>query len=374
MPGLNDSVLSEEIFLPVVLKALEMASSIHLVVFMVINGPVSKGLMDTVRAHIDLWLEFHGNIAFVHTKIEQDDEDIQCDQAYHKRKVYVDPRFAQHVLNKVGVHAHNIEIDEQKSKKADLQRILAELKGAKADQQQLEAEGVVGLEEIRAHVEELRLRWNILAKYLRHSDGSGSSGWKVDEKSTFIECARNNVDPEHAVNWSPIGNSVESKIGTTKQFTVTSDLPGHEVRHNTDNAPTTPTPYAESNPDPAPLGTVKINLLDQSGINDTNYQDVEHAKRIINEMVKTKAFNLIVVIIVNSEIPIHMEQVAFRFYSSVIHAIQGHHDNVIFVYTHVEYIATTPTRATTKRWTRRTGLSSVSSRNVQSRRRAEPAT
>ncbi|KAG0334469.1 hypothetical protein BG000_008306 [Podila horticola] len=58
---------------------------------------------------------------------------------------------------------------------------------------------------------------------------------------------------------------------------------------------------------------------------------------VFNEMVKTNAFNLIIVI-VNIGVPIHMvQQVAFSYYSRIIHALQGHHNNGIFVYTHVEY-------------------------------------
>lgn len=76
--------------------------------------------------------------------------------------------------------------------------------------------------------------------------------------------------------------------------------------------------------------------MDTLGINETNYRDIEHAQSIIKEIVEAKAFNLIV--IVNIEHPIHMEQqVAFNYYLRVIHALQGHHNNVVFVDTHVPY-------------------------------------
>ncbi|KAF9298582.1 hypothetical protein BGZ74_009308 [Mortierella antarctica] len=150
------------------------------------------------------------------------------------------------------------------------------------------------------------------------------------------------------------------QTGTTKEFIVTSDLPSHEVCHEDshetidtevlcqscinmddyakaiDNRKTT-CRLAQQNPNHLPEGPVTIKFLDTPGINDTNYRDVEHAKRIIDEMLNVKSFNLIVVI-VNIKHPIHMEQrIAFNYYSRVIHALQGHLSNVVFVYTHVEY-------------------------------------
>ncbi|KAF9310417.1 hypothetical protein BG003_008569 [Podila horticola] len=70
MPGINDSALSEENYLPFVLKALEVVSSIHLVVFTVANSPFTEGLMDAFRTHLNLLSEFSRNIAYVHTKVD----------------------------------------------------------------------------------------------------------------------------------------------------------------------------------------------------------------------------------------------------------------------------------------------------------------
>ncbi|KAF9021051.1 hypothetical protein BGZ52_002039 [Haplosporangium bisporale] len=164
--------------------------------------------------------------------------------------------------------------------------------------------------------------------------------------STFIEFVRNYVDPKHATNWSLIGNSVESKTGATKRFTVTSDLPAYEVCSNQENKPIdtdelcrccidmddyadviskreTTLRLARQNPYSPPLGAVKIQFLDTPGINDTNYRDVEHAEKIIDEMVKAKAFKCIVVIM-NVEHPIHMEQqVAFNHGEGVWSSANG---------------------------------------------------
>lgn len=179
-------------------------------------------------------------------------------------------------------------------------------------------------------------------------------------KSTFIEYIRNYVDPLYMIDRSLIGNTVKSKTGMTKRFTVTSDLPTYEVCHNGSDAPIDTDALCQScidmddyadaiknkettlrlalqNPNPRPLGSVTIQFLDTPGINDTDYRDVEYAQEVIKEMIKIQSFNLIVVLI-NIEVPMHQEQcIMFNYYSRVIHTLQGDHSNIVFVYTHVPY-------------------------------------
>ncbi|KAF9389850.1 hypothetical protein CPB97_010488 [Podila verticillata] len=179
-------------------------------------------------------------------------------------------------------------------------------------------------------------------------------------KSTFIEYIRSYANPLYTIDQGLIGNTLQSKTGMTKRFNVTSDLPTYEVSFkdsetpiNTDalcagcntvedyadviNNRKTTLKLAQQNPDHGPSEPVTIQFLDTPGINDTNYRDVEHAQEVIKEMIKIRSFNLIVVV-VNIDVPIHLEQqVAFRYYSSVIHTLQRDHSNIIFVYTHVEY-------------------------------------
>ncbi|KAF9330204.1 hypothetical protein BG006_006822 [Podila minutissima] len=179
-------------------------------------------------------------------------------------------------------------------------------------------------------------------------------------KSTFIEFVRNYANPDHAIDKNLIGSSNFSKTETSKEFIVTSDLPSHEVCHEDSHEPIdtevlcqscnnmddyadainnkkTTCRLAQQNSNHLLERPVTIKFLDTPGINDTNCRDVEHAKRIIDGMLNVKSFNLIVVI-VNIKHPIHREQrVAFNYYSRVIHALQGHLSNVVFVYTHVEY-------------------------------------
>lgn len=179
-------------------------------------------------------------------------------------------------------------------------------------------------------------------------------------KSTFIEYVRNYADADHAIDKKLLGNMFESKTGMTRQFTIASDLPTYEAYNEDSDEPIdtealckictdmddyhevisnrdTTLRLAQQHPNPLPAREVTIRFLDTPGINDTNYRDVEYAQKIIKEMIEIQSFNLIV-IIVNFDVPIHMEQkVAFNYYSRVFHALQGHHDNVVFVYTHVPY-------------------------------------
>jgi len=54
-------------------------------------------------------------------------------------------------------------------------------------------------------------------------------------------------------------------------------------------------------------------------------------------MVQGESFNLIIVVI-DARFPISKDlQVAFSYYSRVIHELQGNHDNVVVVYTHIKY-------------------------------------
>lgn len=179
-------------------------------------------------------------------------------------------------------------------------------------------------------------------------------------KSKFIEFVKEYVDPDYNIDWTLIGNNVVSKTGDTKNFTITSDLPTYEVRHKDSNAPIdtealcqsctdmddyeeainnrkTTLKLAEKNPKPLPLGSVTIQVLDTPGINDTNYRDIEYSQKIIKEMVGIQSFNLIIVIVKFESAITQEQQVAFNYYSRVIHALQGNHSNVVFVYTHVAY-------------------------------------
>lgn len=185
-------------------------------------------------------------------------------------------------------------------------------------------------------------------------------GGRQAGKSTFIEFVKNYADPEHDTGKSLIGKKVESTTNVIRRFTIKSDLPAYEVYHDDSDVPIDTEALSNSctdmdnytdaissrklrlrllqqSPEPKPEKPVTIQFLDTPAVSEPNCNDVEHAKKIIDEIAKTKTFNLIVVFI---SIQAHLSveaQMHFRYYSNVIHALQGHHSNVIFLYTHVDY-------------------------------------
>ncbi|KAF9367939.1 hypothetical protein CPB97_005137, partial [Podila verticillata] len=179
-------------------------------------------------------------------------------------------------------------------------------------------------------------------------------------KSTFVQLVKKYVDPDYEIDWSKVGNHVMSKTGKIEQFVVKSDLPSYEVFYKDSSATINiqdlsqksedkhdyaeeisnrktkfrPAPREPQSPSPEP---VTIRFVDTPGINDTYRRDVEHSRSIIDQMVGPRSFNLIVVI-VNYLLALHKEQqAAFDYYSRIIHALQGNHSNVVFLYTHVKY-------------------------------------
>lgn len=90
-------------------------------------------------------------------------------------------------------------------------------------------------------------------------------------------------------------------------------------------------------PKTLPPRRVEITFLDTPGIEDTNRQDEKHAKAIIERIIELGSVNLIVVVVNSKDHPSNAQRLAFDYYSKVIHMLQGHLSNVLFLYTHVEY-------------------------------------
>ncbi|KAG0014050.1 hypothetical protein BGZ82_001915, partial [Podila clonocystis] len=104
---------------------------------------------------------------------------------------------------------------------------------------------------------------------------------------------------------------------------------------NSRNTTLKPVPH-----DPAsslPPRDVEITFLDTPGVEGANGGDAEHAKRVIDAMTQMQSFNLIVIVINCEETLSKAHQLAFNYYSNVIRRFQGHHSNIVFLYTHVRY-------------------------------------
>ncbi|KAF9392178.1 hypothetical protein CPB97_003503 [Podila verticillata] len=180
-------------------------------------------------------------------------------------------------------------------------------------------------------------------------------------KSTFIEFIKNYANQQYTINESLLGSGCKSTTAEPIVHPVSSELPEYEVFDNNgthidinrlgdkygdpdDYLDALNNRKAELRPKPWDPNTsqsprrVKIDFLDTPGIEDTERKDTEHAPRIIDEMAKLRTLNLIVVIVNCEETPSKSHQLAFDYYSKVIQVLQGCHSNIVFVYTHVNYV------------------------------------
>ncbi|KAG0314160.1 hypothetical protein BG000_005639 [Podila horticola] len=208
------------------------------------------------------------------------------------------------------------------------------------------------------------------------SDKSSDSGSRGDEscasskvlvlgktqagKSTFIEFVKNYANQQYTINERLLGTGFQSKTRMPEPFMVMTDLPAYEVFDATGtridigslaDQHQDPEDYFDAlNDRKTALKLVSHDLassllprhfeivfLDTPGVEDTNGRDSEHAERIIDAMTKMQSFNLIIIIINCEETPSKAHQLAFNYYAKVIHTFQGHHSNIVFLYTHVEY-------------------------------------
>ncbi|KAG0097232.1 hypothetical protein BGZ93_003188 [Podila epicladia] len=157
-------------------------------------------------------------------------------------------------------------------------------------------------------------------------------------KSTLIEHIKSHVDPSYAIDWSLIGNDISSKTETTLPFTVESDLPAYEVfckdsggiidLHDITTRYKDEEDYRDAldlrkglNVRKKPGGLsmspalFEFRFLDTPGFNDTKDQDFNHATKILDEMINSQHFNLILILVPNATALTKDYQVALEYYS-----------------------------------------------------------
>ncbi|KAF9389840.1 hypothetical protein CPB97_010478 [Podila verticillata] len=186
-------------------------------------------------------------------------------------------------------------------------------------------------------------------------------------KSTLIEHIRSYADPGYAINESLLGNGNVSKTDSTTPILINSNFPTYEAyRKNTGeifDLKNLATQYQDEEDyrdvllshsddvamrpilqDPnAPLESMAFRFLDTPGLNGTQGRDSEHAANIVNEIISTRSFNLIVFVI-SSQNPLTEEkQLALEYFAFVL---RGLHSRIVFLYTHVDYSDTHSTNKT----------------------------
>ncbi|KAG0357097.1 hypothetical protein BG005_003914 [Podila minutissima] len=176
-------------------------------------------------------------------------------------------------------------------------------------------------------------------------------------KSTLVEHIKNYADPRYSIDMSFLGNGNVSKTEFTRPFYVESNLPAYEVFHkesgvviDLDNLASKTNEedfrdilfareknvglrLAPHDPN-GPSDIVEFRFLDTPGLNDTNDRDSSHAVNIISEMINTRSFNLIVIIVSYKNPLTQEQQLALEYYANVF---KGLHSRIMFLHTHVDY-------------------------------------
>ncbi|KAF9379130.1 hypothetical protein CPB97_009147 [Podila verticillata] len=177
-------------------------------------------------------------------------------------------------------------------------------------------------------------------------------------KSTLVEHIKNYANPSYAIDRSLLGNGNLSKTESTRPFYIESNLPAYEAfRKDTgeilalDNLATNcedEEDYREilfsrekdvglrlapHHPN-EPSDLVEFRFLDTPGLNDTNDRDSSHAVNIISEMINTRSFNLIVIIVSYKNPLTQEQQLVLEYYANVF---RGLHTRIMFLHTHVDY-------------------------------------
>ncbi|KAG0026314.1 hypothetical protein BGZ82_009539, partial [Podila clonocystis] len=178
-------------------------------------------------------------------------------------------------------------------------------------------------------------------------------------KSCLIQHIKKYADPNYQINRSLLGSGNFSKTESVSHFSVVSNLPTYEVleiatnttldlkildaesedtddycdrlRGRESNYSVRAKPQVQ---DISPPERVEFRFLDTPGTNDTDQRDTDFARTIVSEIIATRSFNLILVVVSNNH-PLTMEYGrALEYYANVL---EGLHSNITFLYTHVDY-------------------------------------
>ncbi|KAF9207008.1 hypothetical protein BGZ59_011386, partial [Podila verticillata] len=180
-------------------------------------------------------------------------------------------------------------------------------------------------------------------------------------KSTLIEHIRSYNDPGYAIDKSLLGDGITSKTDTTTPFLIESNLPTYEAYWKDTGVALELNNFATQYQDEedyrdallshsddvgmrlvpqdttAPSGSMEFRLLDTPGFNGTEDRHNEHATSIVNEVISTRTFNLIVFVI-SAKVPLTEEkQLALEYFA---YFLRGLHSRIVFLYTHVDYADT----------------------------------
>ncbi|KAI9238972.1 MAG: hypothetical protein BYD32DRAFT_248240 [Podila humilis] len=169
-------------------------------------------------------------------------------------------------------------------------------------------------------------------------------------KTALVEHIMSYATPSHTVDQSLLGDGTFSKTERTRTAHTKSSLPSYEVYDKASGSTIDFNPDEGDEEDirdllftredniglrPAPgavSDAVEFELLNTPGLNQD--QDVVQAADIVDGIISTRSFNLIL-IVVNIHDPLTAEQLlALRYYSKILRGLRS---NIAFLYTHADY-------------------------------------
>ncbi|KAG0313050.1 hypothetical protein BG000_006037, partial [Podila horticola] len=69
-PGLNSTGVDDEKHVQTIFRGLNEVKAIHLLIITIASGPFTRGLKDAIKCYVDMFPDFKGIIAFVHTRFD----------------------------------------------------------------------------------------------------------------------------------------------------------------------------------------------------------------------------------------------------------------------------------------------------------------
>ncbi|KAG0363625.1 hypothetical protein BG005_009976 [Podila minutissima] len=173
-------------------------------------------------------------------------------------------------------------------------------------------------------------------------------------KTAFIEHAKKYANSEYTINQAVLGNGTFSKTDRTHTVIASSTLPSYQVYNKSsgDKVDFNPAEDADEEdirdllfkhddnidlrlaPENLSSESMDFEFLDTPGLCNHQDKDVAQAADIIGEILATRSFNLIL-IVVSIQDPLSAEQLlALEYYSKVL---DGLHSNIALLYTHADY-------------------------------------
>lgn len=177
-------------------------------------------------------------------------------------------------------------------------------------------------------------------------------------KSSMIEQLRKYSNPSHIIDQSRLGDGNRSRTDSIEHFSIHSYLlpceafePAKGTIHDIQNLGAR---FDESelfrllggherdfvvrtvlqDADISPSDLVEFCLMDTPELNDTDHRSVDMAEKIVQEILATRSFNLILIVMSAESALIIESRSRFDYYARVLERL---HPNIAFLYTHVDY-------------------------------------